>query len=1400
MASYGRQLYIAVRASDQASRPLRRIARDVQSMGNNRRVVNQRVAQQRLVAQTARGQMVTLALEKERLTTGSRALAQQKAQLNAQQALKNNLITQKRAEEALANTANRRLATERAIQDTTFRQNLFRERQRRALKAMGEARYTKALSVPVSRPARYENELRSLAQRQEILAAQSKNLTAQQIREGSVVTSLKERYRVLEVEYQRTVAAGEEMAVQAAKVTGQMVRQAAAIALAEAKLAEYDAAMAVQRWESMSRTAHDLSRSLALVGAVGVASFGIMAKHAADFNTQLRLAATQSTVTGQQTVQQVSKNAAFLQKGVTDLLASGKAVGSPEDLSNSLYQVFSSVTLPGDQQNQLRQGITLIKEFNDVAKANFGLVDLNEVTKAGIVIMNDFDVKVKDIPKALNTMQAAVRYGAMNMGEFVGTFNNAAPAAKAAGYSFQSMAEAIAFLSRKFPNVRVASAGYARLTEILARPKMVENLRAQGVEITNLRTKHMLPLEDIITKLVKAYPQLAKGGTILQNFFSEKSGTMGTIQARRAFTFLATGAAQYHFLASQIRGDRNELEKSVAAMADAPAVKWEEFINQVRALTLVIGQEAIPALISIGHPIAVAVHWFNSLDDGTKHLIATIGVFGSVGLLASAGILAVVGAFGRLFIMYKMLQSGKAIERSLAMTGEAASRTGLMFKSAANASSTLGTAVRAGGAEAGFASVGFLKLFGTVGLLLTAFPLLYKAGMSVKDMLYILSTALTVLAAKSAIRWGATFLAEASAVRAALLMLTAGPWLITVTFLVVGELYLIRKINDLQRMVDQAETRQVSQKVKDILVPDLGDRITKMRAQGKTTQEIYVQLMRQLGAPMGSTKELDRINYALDNVAIHGSKAYKQLQAQAAEAAKNITVDSRHALQAADIVAEAFRKLHESQTRKMTNIEGGRLAQNREVAARNQRIVDFTGGRQTMMQQVPGFITQINRLRRASEQSPDVKHILAYQRYLDGLKTKLKNYPQLYQAITQAAEAAFNKSVPVPAALLSTVPRIVEQMNKLRRVSESAPNVQNVLAYNKFIDDLQTRLTKFPGLYEAINTVAEKAFSTTGSITDREYITRRRALETMHRHLVKSHSRSYAAWKDYYAQLQQLNDAATNNQQQAGDEMFRKDEANQKKRTDLAKRAARERASFEQQALQTLQTKYEEFYNANKTALGDLFSGPWIQGPRFQNMVQFGMHDMFGRATPRPQDALKDLRGQVNQFQRFTGSLNGLVQRGLPQEMVNQLRAQGPEGQPNIDAVSRMTKKQLQEYARLWAQGQKQVLAATKIDFAPEIRKWRIHGREIAKAIQQGISDENFAVFGLLRKQILSDLRGTKLPGGETPRLPVSTTLTPNTTHHIDNSTNLTVPTQVSGHFDMTTAMKHALFEMRNKK
>lgn len=472
----------------------------------------------------------------------------------------------------------------------------------------------------------------------------------------------------------------------------------------------------IASWQGFFRTVEHGARVINMVALIMGATMGFMAKSYADFQTQATVAATQSTVAGQNTVRQVQINASAIERAVRQMMAAGRTIAKPEELTGAAYEIYSGVSFTGNQQEQLQKGITLMKEFNKVVTANAGLVTMNEVTAAGITIMNDFKVAVKDMPDALNYMQAAVRFGRLTMSQFISTLNQAAPAAMSVGYSFDQMANAMSFLSRFFPSIRYASTGYSRLIEIISRSR--EKLKAHGVTVTD-SSGHLLKMDQIIANLTKKFPGLITGTTTFQRVLKQTTGLTGTQQAARVGTVWAQHQQLYHTMAGQISNDNNELVKSLEAVQKSTGVTWAEFVNQMRAVVLQLGHDAIPAFAYFGHYVQQLLNWFDKLSPHTKRLVALIVTFGSLGALLGSTVAMIVGGIGALV-------TGAMIWRtmSVGVKGAVESLNLLAGSLGASQQGLARTATATAAAGNGFARVGFLLRTTMYASLLVLIPLM----------------------------------------------------------------------------------------------------------------------------------------------------------------------------------------------------------------------------------------------------------------------------------------------------------------------------------------------------------------------------------------------------------------------------------------------------------------------------------------------------------------------------------------------------------------------------------------------------------------------------------------------------------------------------------------------------
>lgn len=688
MANFARDIFFAVRVEDRATRPLRRIAADFAALGRQGLAMRQRDLQsaQRSYASARAGQQSTRNRYRDLVTQGKQITASKQVNLNESQLLKTSL----QREGVLKN-----------LPVLYQQENVLKQRAKAIDQAMvkrGPLAGSPLSDVQLAKSYEQTNLALENLKKQQVAYADTLGLTD---------IEMASQYRTM-VAYDEEVnrLSASELKNAQATTVAEGRRAAAFQGMRVARKNLKDASDSLNRFPldrlaGISRNLRHIGALLGTFGIAAVAAFGFAGKAAADFSTQATIAATQSTLAGHNTVAQVQKNSKFIQAEILKMMQAGQVTAAPKEQTAAAYEIYSGVTLKGGQTAQLKQGIALLKEFNKVTIANQGLVSLEEATNAGIIIMNRFGSSVADVPKKLNIMQAAVRYGKLTMSEFVGTLGVAAPAAQSAGYTFTQMSAAVAFLSRQFPNLRMGVTGYARLIEVLSRKDVVQALRAQGVEVTkNVNgVQKLLPLQQIATNIMqKFHGQVKTGSTFLQNFFkSIGATTAATFQARRVLvTYMQHlgGAGQ---ILRQVSGDHNELAKSIKASQESPGVKFQEFVNQMKALGLTVGMGVLPALSDLTKDVKGVASWFNNLSTHTKHTIGTIAfLVGLTGLLGGA-FMFLAGTIG-------------GVVAALAGIKNVGSYLGLISKDAEKASGEVGKL----SAEAGQARIGLAAGLGLV--------------------------------------------------------------------------------------------------------------------------------------------------------------------------------------------------------------------------------------------------------------------------------------------------------------------------------------------------------------------------------------------------------------------------------------------------------------------------------------------------------------------------------------------------------------------------------------------------------------------------------------------------------------------------------------------------------------
>ena len=167
------------------------------------------------------------------------------------------------------------------------------------------------------------------------------------------------------------------------------------------------------RWDRVGqsfRAVGNASKFVQLAGLGMGAGLAFAANEAAKFQEQVMLVATQTGKIGSG-FEAVVANAEVLNEAI--LRVASESTSSLEQLGDAAYDIFSSLTLPQNGKG-LRMGTDMLKQFSDAAIA--GMTDVSTVGEGVIAVLNafeEFSPTGKDVNKILNRLFAAVRFGRM---------------------------------------------------------------------------------------------------------------------------------------------------------------------------------------------------------------------------------------------------------------------------------------------------------------------------------------------------------------------------------------------------------------------------------------------------------------------------------------------------------------------------------------------------------------------------------------------------------------------------------------------------------------------------------------------------------------------------------------------------------------------------------------------------------------------------------------------------------------------------------------------------------------------------------------------------------------------------------------------------------------------------
>jgi hypothetical protein len=160
--------------------------------------------------------------------------------------------------------------------------------------------------------------------------------------------------------------------------------------------------------------------------------------------------------------------------------------------------------------------------------------------------------------------------------------------------------------------------------------------------------------------------------------------------------------------------------------------------------------------------------------------------------------------------------------------------------------------------------------------------------------------------------------------------------------------------------------------------------------------------------------------------------------------------------------------------------------------------------------------------------------------------------------------------------------------------------------------------------------------------------------------------------------------------------------------------------------INSLKDFYNQLYQANQEAFGQLMQGPFLGGEAADLAKEWGIE-------PGLSDITKDLNAQTRIFKERMRDIRLLTRRGIPAAALQGMLA----GMSPEDAVSllrnlmKASPKQIKSFQVAWKNSQTVITRQTRVDFTQRIAQFKRAGVSMAEAIKNGFSQEMLSDRGL---------------------------------------------------------------------
>lgn len=345
-------------------------------------------------------------------------------------------------------------------------------------------------------------------------------------------------------------------------------------------------------------------------GAGMIGAVAALTNETAQFNRELVMAQTQADDTRIQLEQL---------QGITRDLAT-EVPADMAEMPKTLFELFSTL------HPTLEETPVLLESISKAAIA--GNTEMSQTGRAALNVLNAWGMEAERIDDVLDQQFRTVQRGTMQHEEYVQNIGQMIPAARSAGQEIDTMNGALAFLTRLGLRPSMAATSTARAFELLARPRVGDELERIGVEVQDSEGRFR-QFTDVIQDMSDQFEGMTEP-EIFQQFDEIFRGQGFRIQARRFLQLAVENAEMFGDIVRDVGDDALPgMEERYEMVADTVSAQLDLLRNNFQVLRQEMGDDFVPTMRTVVESFETGVDalrdWNNQSEISISQALAVAG-------------------------------------------------------------------------------------------------------------------------------------------------------------------------------------------------------------------------------------------------------------------------------------------------------------------------------------------------------------------------------------------------------------------------------------------------------------------------------------------------------------------------------------------------------------------------------------------------------------------------------------------------------------------------------------------------------------------------------------------------------------------------------------------------------